>query len=84
VDTSTLLRHQAALDEIEHYLGDVETFAILRNDNAQLRALLEAIINETQPGPDDALYVKIGGGLRRLPDDMTQAIKAAQEYISDR
>jgi len=85
VDTSTLLRHQAAIDEIERYLNDVETFAVLRNDNAQLRALLEAIVKETEPGcintDPRGRYVKSCGGYRRLPDDLTSAINVASEYL---
>jgi hypothetical protein len=82
VDTNALLRHQAAIDEIERYLGDVETFAVLRNDNAQMRALLEAIVAETKLD-DGARMVAIGGGWRRLPDDLAALINEAAALVTN-
>lgn len=79
-----LVRIEAIRDEIARLLSDATSLASTYRDNAQLRALLETIVKETKPGDDGALLVAIGGGWRRLPDDMTQAIKAAEAFLRGR
>ena len=74
-------RIEAASNDLAHYLADIETLARTLQDNAQLRAHLEAIIAETEVGTDGDLYVRVGGGLRLLPNDMITAIRAAKEYL---
>jgi len=74
-------RIEAASNALAHYLADIETLARTYQENTQLRALIEAIVAETEVGADGDLYVRIGGGLRLLPQDMITAIRAAKGYL---
>ena len=74
---------KAALFEINEYMKHQQSRVALKARVDQLTAILDAIISETEPGDNGELYVRIGGGLRRLPDDMCQALNAAKHILSN-
>jgi hypothetical protein len=76
------IRIQTISDELAACFADYMTLANAYKDNMQLRALLAAIIAETEVGTDGDIYVRIGGGLRLLPSGMIAAIRVAKEYLN--
>lgn len=70
---------RAELAEVIQHYG---AMADLHRKYSELQALLAAIVAETKPEPDGSRMVAIGGGWRRLPDDLAQLINEAATLVT--